>query len=152
MRPDEFSTPAPLSGDVSSRLSVTRGRDTAPELALRSLLHARGLRYRVDMAPVPGLRRRSDVLFTRARVAVFIDGCFWHGCPEHMTWPRHNAQFWRVKIETNRARDRDTDHRLKRAGWTVIRAWEHEMPNDVADRVEVAVRNAQRAQGRPLDV
>ena len=140
--------PEPLSQNVSRRLSVTRGRDTAPELAVRSALHARGLRYRVDVAVLAGSRRRADVLFTRARVAVFIDGCFWHGCPEHATWPRHNARFWRTKIETNRARDRDTDQRLERGGWTVIRAWEHEKSEAVADRVELAVRDAGLAEER----
>src|SRR4051794_12203841 len=110
--------PTALSDAVSRRMAVTRGRDTAPERALRSLLHARGLRYRVDVAPLGG-RRRADVVFPRAKVAVFVDGCFWHGCPDHATWPRHNADFWREKIQANQQRDRDTDDRLAAAGWTV---------------------------------
>jgi DNA mismatch endonuclease (patch repair protein) len=121
-------------------MSVTRGRDTAPELALRALLHARGLRYRVDVAPLGRGRRRADVVFPKRKVAVFIDGCFWHGCPVHATWPKHNATFWREKIESNRRRDRDTNEQLRAAGWTVIRAWEHEPPSEIADRVEAVVR------------
>lgn len=131
-------------------MSRTRGRDTAPERALRSLLHRRGLRFRVDYPPVRGVRRRADIVFTRARVAVFIDGCFWHGCPVHATWPRTNAAFWKDKIETNRARDRDTDRRLEEAGWVVLRFWEHEAPEAAAERVAsvVATRRAERAGSR----
>ena len=121
-------------------MARTRGRDTAPELAIRSLLHRRGLRFRVDLAPIPGVRRRADLVFSRARVAVFVDGCFFHGCPEHATWPKHNAQFWREKIETNRRRDRDTDRRIGEHGWTVVRVWEHEDPVLAAQRVEETVR------------
>lgn len=123
-------------------MSRTRGRDTAPELAVRRILHRRGLRYFVDRAPIKGLRRRADVVFPGSRVCLFIDGCFFHGCPEHATWPKHNAEFWREKIETNRRRDRDTDMRLGDAGWTVIRAWEHEDPESVADRVQTAVQQS----------
>jgi DNA mismatch endonuclease (patch repair protein) len=121
-------------------MSRTRGRDTAAELAVRRILHRRGLRYFVDRAPVKTLRRRADVVFPSNKVCVFIDGCFFHGCPEHGTWPKHNSEFWRTKIETNQRRDRDTDARLRNAGWTVIRAWEHEDPETVADRVEAAAR------------
>ena len=117
-------------------MRANRRRDTGPELAVRRLLHARGLRYRVDH-PLPfDRRRRADVLFPRVRVAVFIDGCFWHGCPKHGTSPRANAEFWRAKIERNRERDADTDRRLREAGWAVLRFWEHEDPADVADEVE----------------
>jgi DNA mismatch endonuclease (patch repair protein) len=115
-----------------------RRRDTAPELALRSLLHGRGLRFRVDY-PLPNLRRRADLAFPRARVAVFIDGCFWHGCPEHGTWPKANAEWWKQKIEGNRKRDADTDQRLREAGWASIRLWEHESPENAARTVEEAV-------------
>lgn len=130
------SVPKALDRTVARRMATTGQRDTAAELAVRSELHARGLRYRVDIPPLRGIRRRADVVFTRAHVAVFIDGCFWHGCPEHATWPRHNAEFWRTKIEINRRRDLDTNLRLSEAGWGVIRAWEHETPSEVADRVE----------------
>jgi DNA mismatch endonuclease (patch repair protein) len=85
------------------------------------------------------LRRRGDIVFTRARVAVFVDGCFWHGCAEHGTWPKQNAEWWRAKITANRNRDRDTDRRLRDAGWAVIRVWEHEAAPTAADRVELAL-------------
>jgi DNA mismatch endonuclease (patch repair protein) len=123
-----------------------RGRDTKPELALRSRLHQRGLRYRINRAVLPGLRRQADVVFYRAGVVVFVDGCFWHGCPEHLVWPRRNEAFWREKITTNRLRDRDTDGRLAAAGWIVVRVWEHEDPNSAADRVEALVRGRWRGQ------
>lgn len=116
-------------------MQAARQRDTGPELAVRSELHRRGLRFYVDRAPLPGLRRRADILFPRRRVAVYIDGCYWHGCPEHGTWPKANAEWWRAKIEANRARDRDTDRHLADAGWVSIRAWEHEASSAIADRV-----------------
>ncbi len=134
--PSRNAVPKALDDTVARRMATTGPRDTAAELAVRSELHARGLRYRVDIPPLKGVRRRADVVFPRVRVAVFIDGCFWHGCPEHATWPRHNAEFWRAKIETNRQRDLDTDRRLFEAGWGVVRAWEHEPPGQVADRVQ----------------
>jgi DNA mismatch endonuclease, patch repair protein len=124
-------------------MTSQRRRDTKGELELRSLLHRRGLRFRVH-ALLPGLRRRSDIVFTRARVAVFVDGCFWHGCPEHGSWPKQNADWWREKIEANQRRDRDTDARLKAAGWTVIRVWEHDDPTRAADRIVEVVRRAIR--------
>ena len=111
-----------------------RQRDTAAETALRSLLHRHGLRFRVHYA-LPGLRRRADIAFPRLRIAVFADGCFWHGCPEHGTWPKQNADWWREKIEGNRRRDADTDSRLEAQGWTVIRVWEHEEAEAAADAI-----------------
>lgn len=119
-------------------MAATRQRDTPPELALRSHLHRRGLRYRVDY-PVLG-RRRADVVFSRARVAVFVDGCFWHGCPKHGTWPKANADWWENKIKANQARDRDTDEKLGAAGWLPVRVWEHEDAEVAAARVERLVR------------
>ncbi|HEX3900204.1 MAG TPA: very short patch repair endonuclease [Mycobacteriales bacterium] len=101
-------------------------RDTKPEMALRQELHRSGLRYRVDYQVLKGLRRRADVAFPRAQVAVFVDGCFWHGCPTHRTWPKSNSEWWASKLEANVSRDRDTDRRLAEAGWLVIRMWEHE--------------------------
>lgn len=101
-------------------------RDTAPEISLRKELHRRGLRFRVDH-PLPGLpRRRADVAFTRARIAVFVDGCFWHGCPEHATHPVSNAEWWAAKLTRNVERDRESDEFLRSAGWTVLRFWEHD--------------------------
>ncbi|GAA4433397.1 very short patch repair endonuclease [Actinokineospora soli] len=124
---------------VRKRMSDQKSRDTGTELALRRALHALGLRYRVHQRPVPGVRREADVVFTRARVAVFVDGCFWHGCPDHATWPKNNAEFWRTKIEANRTRDRDTDARLAAQGWRVVRVWEHEDPTTAATRVQRAL-------------
>src|SRR4051794_653167 len=92
-------------------------RDTRPELLLRSELHRRGLRYRVHVRPIPSVRREADVAFTAAKVAVFVDGCFWHGCPIHRTYPRRNSSFWTDKIAGNRVRDADTDARLCADGW-----------------------------------
>ncbi|MDG9690453.1 very short patch repair endonuclease [Streptomyces sp. DH17] len=114
-------------------------KDTGVELAVRRLLHAAGLRYRVEY-PVPGMaRRRIDVAFTRAKVAVLIDGCFWHGCPLHATRPKANAEWWRNKLDRNMARDRETTEHLTALGWTVLRFWEHEDPVEVAARVGAAV-------------
>lgn len=121
-------------------MSRTRRRDTKPELELRRALHARGLRFRVDRSVLADRRRRPDIVFGPARVVVFVDGCFWHGCPEHATWPASNPDFWREKIETNRLRDRDTDERLAAEGWEVVRVWEHEEPTAAADRIERLVR------------
>jgi DNA mismatch endonuclease, patch repair protein len=116
-------------------------RDTKPELALRSELHRRGLRFRVDRAPVPGLRSRADIVFGPARVAVYVDGCFWHSCPEHGTRPKANADWWERKLDRNQERDRETDRVLREHGWEVVRVWEHEDPVKAADRVEAALRD-----------
>ena len=132
---------ATSEGTRKSMLANKR-RDTSAELEIRRTLHARGLRYRVDFAPVPGLRRRADIVFTRARVAVFVDGCFWHGCPIHGTSPKRNADYWGPKLAANAARDRDTDQRLEDAGWQVLRFWEHEGPEAAASRIERAVRSS----------
>lgn len=128
-------------------MSSTGRRDTAPEIALRRELHARGLRFRVDRAVLPDRRRRVDIVFGLARVAAMIDGCFWHGCPEHGTSPKANASFWRDKITTNQRRDRDTNLRLAEAGWLVVRVWEHEDPVLAADRIETVVRERRAARG-----
>jgi DNA mismatch endonuclease, patch repair protein len=123
--------------------------NTKPELALRRELHRRGLRYFVHRQPLPGLRRQADVLFPGARVAVFVDSCWWHGCPEHVTWPKSNAEWWRAKIQRNRERDVDTNARLAEAGWLSIRVWEHEDPVQAVDRIacEVAHRRERRGRG-----
>ena len=109
-----------------------RRRDTGPELAVRRLLHAQGLRYRVDVPLEFDRRRRADIVFTRARLVVFIDGCFWHGCDQHYTVPATHAEFWAEKRVKNMARDTETDQRLEGAGWSVLRFWEHESPNAIA--------------------
>ncbi|RSO21709.1 very short patch repair endonuclease [Streptomyces sp. WAC 06725] len=120
-------------------MSKQRSRDTAIEVAIRRELHAMGLRFRVHRRPLRGVRREADVVFGPAKVAIFVDGCFWHGCPEHMTWPKNNDQFWREKIEGNRRRDRDTDYRLAEAGWLPIRVWGHENASQAAERIHAAV-------------
>ncbi|MER7197795.1 very short patch repair endonuclease [Streptomyces sp. NPDC056656] len=120
-------------------MSRQASKDTGAELAVRRLLHAAGLRYRVEY-PVPGMaRRRIDVAFTRAKVAVLIDGCFWHGCPQHATQPKVNVEWWRQKLDRNMARDRETTGHLTAAGWTVLRFWEHEDPEDVAAQIRAVV-------------
>jgi DNA mismatch endonuclease (patch repair protein) len=127
-RPKTYHVPAhpgSSSTEVSHRMATLARRDNAGERALRSALHARGLRYRVTYK-VPGLPRRTiDIAFTRIKVAVFIDGCFWHGCPEHGTSPRSNSVWWAKKIAANRGRDADTTAHLEAAGWRVVRIWEH---------------------------
>jgi DNA mismatch endonuclease (patch repair protein) len=124
-------------------MQANRRRDTEPELAVRRLLHAHGRRFRVDLYPEPALRRRADIVFTRQRVAVFIDGCFWHGCPEHgrRTFGA-NADYWPGKIAGNIARDSDTNGRLSDAGWRVMRFWEHERPDAVVSVIEQALDDA----------
>lgn len=126
-----------------------RSRDTSPELAVRRLLHAAGLRYRVAFRPLPNLRRTADIVFTKPRIAVFIDGCYWHACPEHRTVARSNAVYWSEKLARNVARDADTTSQLEEAGWTVLRFWEHEDPADVAATVASAVRSQEPTDGRP---
>lgn len=130
----------PVSAAVRRNMQANRGRDTGPEMKLRSLLHAAGLRYRVNM-PLPfDRRRRADLTFTRVGLFVFVDGCFWHGCPEHFVRPKTRESFWLEKIEANRRRDLDTTQRLEASGFTVIRLWEHESPYSAAQRIETEYR------------
>ncbi|MEX5301920.1 very short patch repair endonuclease [Kocuria sabuli] len=129
-----------MDASTSARMSLQRRRDTAPELLLRKELHSRGLRYRVDSKLPDMPRRRADVLFTRQKIAVFVDGCFWHVCPIHATSPQNNSAWWRTKLDGNIARDRDTDRRLLEQGWQVLRFWEHEDMTLAADIVESHVR------------
>ena len=130
-------------------MQSNRSRDTLPELAIRKLLHAEGLRYRVHRAPLKGLRRRADIVFGPARVAVFIDGCYWHGCPEHYVPPKTNPGYWTPKIAGNMARDRDTDARLTEAGWLVLRFWAHEQSSACALQIVELVRSRRTASRRP---
>ncbi|MGW2330611.1 very short patch repair endonuclease [Streptomyces sp. NPDC001700] len=120
-------------------MQAIRSRDTKPEKLIRRLVHAQGLRYRVSAKPLPNLRRTADMVFRPAKVAVFIDGCYWHGCPEHYVPPRTNPGYWSGKVAGNVARDRDTDQRLAEAGWTVLRFWEHESANRCALAIAAAV-------------
>ncbi|MFI5715064.1 very short patch repair endonuclease [Nocardia sp. NPDC051750] len=124
---------------TSARMSRQRRAHTEPELALRRELHRRGIRYFVDRAPLRGQRRRADLVFPRLRVAVYVDGCFWHRCPVHATDPKNNADWWAEKLAGNVARDRATDAALVAAGWQVVRVWEHEDPVCAADRVQAAL-------------
>lgn len=132
-------------------MQSARRRDTAPEIALRSALHRRGFRFRVDYK-LPGLRRRADIVFPSERIAVFVDGCFWHGCPEHGTWPKANSEWWREKIRTNKSRDADTNRRLNELGWLVIRVWEHEDSIRAAGSIAEVVARRREVTGsdRPV--
>lgn len=127
---------------VRRSMRGNRARDTKPEVRIRQALHARGLRFRVDLRLQPPLRTRADIVFTRARVAVFVDGCFWHSCPIHGTAPRTNSAYWLPKLERNRQRDLETTRALQAAGWMVVRVWEHEEVAAVADLVEGMVRGS----------
>ncbi|WP_327663160.1 MULTISPECIES: very short patch repair endonuclease [unclassified Streptomyces] len=127
-----MARPTPSSSAVSARMSRQGSRDTTPEVAVRRLLHAAGLRYRLNV-PVPGMPRRTiDITFGKDKIAVFMDGCFWHGCPKHATSPKANAEWWRTKLDKNMTRDLETTRHLEEEGWTVLRFWEHEDPADVA--------------------
>jgi DNA mismatch endonuclease, patch repair protein len=122
----------------------TRRRDTSAEMAIRRLLHARGLRFRVDRQVMPGTRRRADIVFAGAKLVVFVDGCFWHSCPRHQTRPKANAAWWAEKLAANRRRDAETNRQLLEAGWLVERVWEHEVPTVAADRIETIMRARRR--------
>lgn len=128
------------SQSALQRMRRQRQRDTAPEILIRSAVHRRGLRFRVNVRVIPGVRRSADLVFARSRVAVFVDGCFWHCCPLHGTWPKANAAWWREKLEANRERDRQTDLLLTTAGWRCVRVWEHENPEDAAGSIEAVIR------------
>jgi DNA (cytosine-5)-methyltransferase 1 len=139
-RPTRPSRVPPASNEVIlRRMRSTRRRDTKPELALRSELHRLGLRFFVDK-PVVGTRRRADILFPRDRLAVYVDGCYWHGCPIHGTTPKQNMDWWIAKLAANRARDEDTVAKLCAAGWTVLRFWEHDDPAVAAGQVRSTLR------------
>lgn len=144
-----IDTPPPVRPDraTSARFRRQPTKDTRPEMELRRALHTRGLRFRVQV-PVPGRsRRKIDLAFTRAKLAVLVDGCFWHGCPTHGEVPATNTAWWAAKLEANRARDLDTGRALQDAGWTVIRVWEHMPPEEAADIVEATYRDLIRGLG-----
>jgi DNA mismatch endonuclease (patch repair protein) len=135
------STPA-----VRRSMQGNKSKDTKPELAVRRLLHARGFRFRVGIRPVATIRRTADIVFTRSKIAVFVDGCFWHGCPVHYVPPKSNSEFWSAKLESNIARDAATTAALDEHGWVVLRFWEHSCLRDVVDRIGevVALRGEPR--------
>ncbi|MGW1326600.1 very short patch repair endonuclease [Streptomyces antibioticus] len=130
-------------------MQAIRNRDTKPEWLIRRLVHARGLRYRVAAKPLPGLRRTADMVFGPTKVAVFIDGCYWHGCPEHYVPPKTNPGYWSDKVARNMARDRDTNQRLAEAGWTVLRFWEHEPSEACAARIAAEVEERRGSDRKP---
>lgn len=145
--------PAPSTEQVRSNMSRQRRRDTEPEMRLRRRLHAAGFRYRVDHPPITGLRRRADIVFTRKKIAIFVDGCFWHGCSEHKGKPKANAEWWTDKIAANVRRDEETTAKLIDAGWRVIRIWEHESLEAAEGRIVAELRSlsasiADTKQGR----
>lgn len=121
-------------------MQANRSRDTSIEWAVRRIVHARGMRYRVSARPESDIRRTADMVFGGSRVAVFIDGCFWHGCETHYTRPASNVDYWADKVSRNRARDLETSVLLRERGWTVLRFWEHENPSEAADAIERVVR------------
>jgi DNA mismatch endonuclease (patch repair protein) len=149
---ERWREPFASNEGVRRRMQAQRSHDTEPEMALRRALYAKGMRYRVHERPLPSLRRQADIVFRGARVAVFVDGCFWHGCEQHgRRAHRVNGWYWPEKIERNRVRDRDTDAQLNAAGWKVIRVWEHEPSEVVAKRVvrEVTRRRGQMSRPTP---
>jgi len=123
---------------------ANRRKDTQPELKIRRALHAAGLRYRVDARPSPSVRARADIVFTRRRIAVFVDGCFWHSCPLHGTQPVANSHYWTPKLALNAMRDKTVTQALTAEGWTVLRFWEHEEPAMVVATIIEAWRSADR--------
>ncbi|MFF8804880.1 very short patch repair endonuclease [Streptomyces omiyaensis] len=147
---DEWIPPKGSWASSASRrrnMQAIRSRDTKPEQAIRRLVHAQGLRYRVSAKPLPGFRRTADMVFGPAKVAVFVDGCYWHGCPQHYVPPKTNPGYWSKKVEGNVTRDRDTDRRLTEAGWLVLRFWEHMPPAECATQITEAV-SSRREQVR----
>ncbi len=130
----------PPSVATTARMRRTRRRDTPPELDLRKLLHRMGLRYRVDLQVIKNSLTRPDIVFRRTRVAIYVDGCFWHGCPEHGTSPRRNSSYWHNKIAENRARDAKHTAALLAAGWAVARIWEHEPVTRAAAQIRSMVQ------------
>ena len=146
-KPAEAALPRkpPTDERTSIRLRRQRVSDTAAELAVRSELWRRGLRYRLNYR-IPGTQGRADIVFTRQRVAIFVDGCFWHACPLHGTWPKRNSEWWRAKLQANRARDARATAMLESLGWKVLRFWEHEPPSEVAQQVMRAVSDSRQAK------
>lgn len=123
------------SPEASHRMAKVRQKGTNAEIALRREMFRIGLRYRVNYEVLKKPRRIADIVFPGRKIAIFVDGCFWHGCPKHATWPKRNAEFWRQKIEANRQRDADTNERLRSLGWTVLRFWSHHSPTEAAKTI-----------------
>lgn len=123
--------PSASSQTVQRIMKANYGSNLKPERLLRSLLHEAGLRFRKDCRPVPAFRCTADIVFPRKRVCVFVDGCFWHGCPQHFACPKTNAEWWAEKINATRNRDERQREHIRSQGWRVIRVWEHEIVKDV---------------------
>lgn len=142
--PDNASDRQSWATSPATRRSMlgNRGRNTKPELLLRSALHRLGYRFRIDMRPLTDLNRRADIVFTRQRIAIFVHGCFWHGCPDHYVAPKSNSTYWAEKVERNIARDAETVALLRQAGWRPIVIWEHQPLDDSVRAVEDALRNS----------
>lgn len=145
MQPKSFAS----SPDVRRRMQRQPRESTGPERALRSALHRAGLRFRLHVPVLDGRSRKADIVLARHRAVVFVDGCFWHACPKHGTRPRVNRWYWDAKLEGNRRRDRDTDRRLRAAGWRVVRVWEHEAPTAAAQRIVRWLRERPKKASRP---
>jgi DNA mismatch endonuclease, patch repair protein len=137
-------TPVPLNSTVSAQMQRMPRSSSGPEMLIRRELHRRGLRFRVNHPRLPG---RPDIAFTAARIAVFIDGCFWHSCPDHSVLPKNNRDWWQSKLERNAKRDREKDAELEKMGWTVVHVWEHEEALEVADAIEELWRSARHRCG-----
>lgn len=142
-RPGDPNYPEPSDPETTAKMRANRRRDTKPEAEVRSILHRRGYRFRKDhLLKVGDVRTHPDIVFTRQQLAVYIDGCFWHQCPEHGTMPVSNVDYWKPKLARNVERDREVTEALEAAGWTVLRIWEHIDPAEAADRVQGALEGA----------
>lgn len=142
MRPEDPGYPRPTSEAVSAVMRGNRKLDSRPEVQLRSRLHRIGYRFRKNpLLRVQGLAVRPDLVFPRYRLVVFVDGCFWHGCPDHGNLPKVNTAYWASKLQGNRARDRRVTERLKAAGWRVVRLWEHLTAHDMVQTVTLAIES-----------
>ena len=135
----DVTEPRALSFEIRRRMQTTRQTQTGPELAIRSALDGSGLQYETDRRAIPSLRCRPDIMFSEYRLAIFVDGCFWHSCPVHGTMPKHNAEWWREKLAANRRRDDEAVRALRDHGWQVLRFWEHDDPVTAAETVLVAI-------------
>jgi len=140
-----FNTPPASSPAARRRMQATRRAGTQAEIELARELDRLGFLYRTDAQVIASLRRRADFVFETEHLAVFVDGCFWHSCPRHSTHPKSNGEWWAEKLRANRRRDLDTNRQLRRAGWKVLRIWEHEKPEKGATRVARALRSSPHA-------
>ena len=146
MMPQKFGIPKSRTRAVRNVMKANRGVDTKPELRLRSQIHKSGLRYAIDVRPESDINRRADLVFRSAKVAVFVHGCFWHGCPKHHKLPKSNKKYWAQKVRRNRERDQETQRLLRKRGWKVLVFWEHESVDSCA------VKTFQTVKQRRVDL